>query len=227
MCLTTTRSPASMKSLIGSRASASQASRSCSHQPHEGLPTYERPRLRPSLRGPRDDVGGVAAHEGHHVSRVPRLVAARTTSTFSCDIAYSDSPTASRASASAKYASIDDPPIAARDDLRSRSIGSRSAAQPSLAGRQHDGRLRASRTSLDLDASVFQGSVIARSGGTPSRPETRLSRSRASARTRRPGRQSRKRLQVTGVARLDRSSDDLHVLLRHRPRSIPQAQESA
>ena len=35
------------------------------------------------------------------------------------------------------------------------------------------------------------------------------------------------RVNVGGVVRRNRSPDDLHVLLRHRPRSIAQAQESA
>ena len=34
-------------------------------------------------------------------------------------------------------------------------------------------------------------------------------------------------LPVVGVERVESSPHDLHVLLRHRPRSIPQAQESA
>ena len=34
-------------------------------------------------------------------------------------------------------------------------------------------------------------------------------------------------VEVSAIERLHRGAHDLHVLLRHRPRSIPQAQESA
>jgi hypothetical protein len=36
-----------------------------------------------------------------------------------------------------------------------------------------------------------------------------------------------KRINVTRFPRFEAGSHDLHVLLRHRPRSIPQPQESA
>jgi hypothetical protein len=39
--------------------------------PHEGLPTYPRPRLRPIHRGSHDDVGVIKLTEGIHVSCVP------------------------------------------------------------------------------------------------------------------------------------------------------------
>ena len=40
---------------------------------HEPLPTHERPRLRPTFRGSRDDIGVLQLTKGIHVSRVPRF----------------------------------------------------------------------------------------------------------------------------------------------------------
>ncbi len=40
---------------------------------HEPLPAHERPRLRPTFRGSRDDIGVLQLTKGIHVSRVPRF----------------------------------------------------------------------------------------------------------------------------------------------------------
>ena len=73
--LTTTRSPASMKSLISSTVSASQVSRSCSHS----RMTASRPAYGPGSGQPsgrRKMIVGVAQlTKGVHVPRVPRLEA--------------------------------------------------------------------------------------------------------------------------------------------------------
>ena len=60
------------------------------------------PALR-EVRSVRLNIGGEGGQGVLEVLAQERLHILRTTATFSCDIAYSDSPTASRASARSKY----------------------------------------------------------------------------------------------------------------------------
>ena len=62
-----------MKSLIGSRASASQAAAKLLELAHDRVAPYERPGFRPTLEGPHDDVGVVDLTNGIHVATVPCL----------------------------------------------------------------------------------------------------------------------------------------------------------
>ena len=61
---------------------------------HDGLPTYVGPRLRPTLRGPHDDVGVVAAHERHPCP--PRSTPRRRLARSPRSPATSPTPTAPR-----------------------------------------------------------------------------------------------------------------------------------
>ena len=54
---------------------------------HDRLPTYERPRLRPTLRRPQDDLAGERSRKASISSAFHAANPTRTTSTFSCDIA--------------------------------------------------------------------------------------------------------------------------------------------
>ena len=101
--LTATLSAAATKSLIHSHVSASKVSRSCSNW----RMTASRPTKGPGSGQPS---GGRAMASGWYSSRRASMSSAFhaskeafTISTFCCDIAYSDSPAASRAESRSRY----------------------------------------------------------------------------------------------------------------------------
>ena len=155
---------------------------------------------------------------------------ARTTSTFSCDIAYSERPAASRASARSRKLSRWITLLHARSRREVMEDG-RTPCCPTRAGTRRASTLSPAPTISSASiVKSCQGSSSARLTRRPLRCRN-ASRRRGipvpAPRRRRDRAGRRGRVQVALIPPLVDRSHDLDVLLRHRPRSIPQAQESA
>ena len=178
--------------------------------------------------------GAIASRTARSVAPVQRARSTRrTSSTFSCDIAYSDSPTASRASAwSLKNSTRTSCPCApcrrtctSMFELRplpsprqiERSATTRSPSVDESRSVSTASASKASRMLLPLAHDRLSAHDRLRSSGQ--RPHTARSTS---------GRTTHRSASMSPAFQASMlGSHDLHVLLRHRPRSIPQAQESA
>ena len=160
-------------------------------------------------------------HPKNSPARPHRSQPTRASSTFSCDIAYSDSPTASRASSRSSEAShANDLALAEGVDAALPLIGD---AAGSVRARGERGRRHGRRGRRHLDSTRSRSPRQATqstsrhdsSRPTPSVP-CRSQRSGAHGTTRRRARKLRDRVDVALGRRLDSRAHDLHVLLRHR-----------
>ena len=184
---------------------------------HGGLATHVGAWLRPVAHGLQDHIG---VEQLANASMSPAFQAstnACTISTFSCDIAYSDSPAASRASAGkgighatpSRPASSTTTALASVARCRSSCRGARTRAR-------RPGRHRVSRTPRALLQSdrvhvLRYASAPPRGRGKRLVPKDRPDRADSI-----PGSRSSASPRRRPVERLEGPADDFHVLLRHR-----------
>ena len=197
--------------------------------------TASRPRVHGRRRAVQHRRLGTASHSTSG-SRAPDRTrscprgrpreATRNRSTFSCDIAYSDSPTASRASAW----------LAKSRKLRI--LPSRNVASCAISARRFNPVIRPVPVSSPSARTESPRSRMSSYRAFSWRSTLKLCQAcRIPACPRNSSRSADHRdlgvevldprVEVVAIPRVEGGSHDLHVLLRHRPRSIPQAQESA